>query len=72
MIRLLVATAALAGIATAAPTALAAPATSTPTAIAESGSGGTGSALLDAPVGLLKVILCGGTAGPHPIPFCNS
>ncbi|WP_278261139.1 hypothetical protein [Nocardia sp. AG03] len=67
--RLLVATAAIAGIAAAAPAAMAAP---TPTVIAESGSGGTGSALLDAPIGLLKVILCGGTAGTHPIPFCNS
>ncbi|MEV0333976.1 hypothetical protein [Nocardia sp. NPDC050717] len=70
MVRILVATAAVAGIAAGASPALAAP---TPTAaIADSGSAGTGSALLDAPIGLLKVILCGGTAGPHPIPFCNS
>lgn len=73
MIRVLVATAAVAGIATAgAAPALAAPA-STPAVIAETGSAGTGSALIDFPLGFLKLIICGpwGAAEPHPNPMCR-
>lgn len=72
MIRILVATAAVAGIATAgvAP-ALAAPAA--PAVIAESGSAGTGSALIDFPLGIVKLLICGpwGAAEPHPNPMCR-
>ncbi|APE37697.1 hypothetical protein BOX37_31380 [Nocardia mangyaensis] len=72
MIRLVVATAAVAGIAT----ATASPAMATPAApavIAESGSAGTGSAVLDFPIGFLKLILCGTWASPEPhyIPLCR-
>ncbi|WP_280300360.1 hypothetical protein [Nocardia neocaledoniensis] len=73
MIRVLVATAAVAGIATAgAAPALAAPA-STPAVIAETGSAGTGSALIDLPLGFLKLIMCGPWAStePHPNPMCR-
>ncbi|MFD6455668.1 hypothetical protein ACWFRF_09715 [Nocardia sp. NPDC055165] len=71
MIRVLVATAAVAGIAAGAPTALAAPAQ--PTVVAESGSAGTGSAAIDIPLGFLKLILCGPWAStePHPNPTCR-
>ncbi|WP_067978442.1 hypothetical protein [Nocardia caishijiensis] len=72
MIRILVTTAAVAGIAagTASP-ALAAPAQ--PAVIAESGSAGTGSALIDFPLGIMKLIICGpwGAAEPHPNPMCR-
>jgi hypothetical protein len=71
MIRVLVATVAVAGIAAAAPTALAAPAQ--PAVVAESGSAGTGSALIDFPLGFLKLIICGpwGSTQPHPNPMCR-
>ncbi|MFD4352346.1 hypothetical protein ACFWPX_07290 [Nocardia sp. NPDC058518] len=66
MIRVLVATAAVAGIAAGASPALAAPAQ--PAVVAESGSAGTGSALVDIPLGFLKLIICGPWASPEPHP----
>ncbi|WP_181698837.1 hypothetical protein [Nocardia sp. GTS18] len=72
MIRVLVTTAAVAGIAAGATSpALAAPAQ--PAVIAESGSAGTGSALIDFPLGIMKLIICGpwGAAEPHPNPMCR-
>ncbi|WP_446223526.1 hypothetical protein ACTWPB_28395 [Nocardia sp. IBHARD005] len=71
MIRVLVATAAVAGIAAGASPALAAPAQ--PAVIAESGSAGTGSALVDIPLGFLELIICGpwASAEPHPNPMCR-
>ncbi|MDO3649357.1 hypothetical protein [Nocardia mangyaensis] len=72
MVRILVATVAAAGIAAGgASPALAAPAS--PAVIAESGSSGTGSAVLDFPIGFLKLILCGTWASPEPhyIPLCR-
>ncbi len=69
MIRVLIATAAVAGIAVGASPAHAAP-TAT---IAETGSAGTGSALVDIPLGFLKIIVCGPWASsePHPNPMCR-
>ncbi|MFD3744796.1 hypothetical protein [Nocardia sp. NPDC058633] len=71
MIRVLVATAAVAGLAAGASPALAAPAQ--PAVVAESGSAGTGSALVDFPLGFLKLIICGpwGSTQPHPNPMCR-
>ncbi|MFE6923650.1 hypothetical protein ACFVAV_21680 [Nocardia sp. NPDC057663] len=71
MVRILVATAAVAGIAAGASPAVASPAT--PAVIAESGSAGTGSALVDFPLGFLKFIICGPWASsqPHPNPICR-
>ncbi|MGM7646537.1 MULTISPECIES: hypothetical protein [unclassified Nocardia] len=72
MIRVLVTTAAVAGIAAGATSpALAAPAQ--PAVIAESGSAGTGSALIDFPLGIMKLLICGpwGAAEPHPNPMCR-
>ncbi|GGN98721.1 hypothetical protein [Nocardia rhizosphaerihabitans] len=71
MVRILVATAAVAGIAAGASPAVAAPAT--PAVIAESGSAGTGSALVDFPLGFLKLLICGpwGSSQPHPNPMCR-
>ncbi|MFC4374065.1 hypothetical protein ACFO5K_08095 [Nocardia halotolerans] len=72
MIRILVTTAAVAGIAAGATSpAVAEPAQ--PAVIAESGSSGTGSALIDFPLGFLKVIICGPWASPEPhyIPMCR-
>ncbi|MGW6423492.1 hypothetical protein ACWF82_12515 [Nocardia sp. NPDC055053] len=71
MIRILVATAAVAGIAAGASPAVAAPAT--PAVIAESGSAGTGSALIDFPLGFIKLLICGpwGSSQPHPNPMCR-
>ncbi|MEV0435717.1 hypothetical protein [Nocardia sp. NPDC050413] len=72
MIRVLVTTAAVAGIAAGATSpALAAPAQ--PAVIAESGSAGTGSALVDFPLGIMKLLICGpwGAAEPHPNPMCR-
>ncbi|MFD6389884.1 hypothetical protein [Nocardia sp. NPDC060259] len=66
MVRILVATAAVAGIAAGASPAVAAPAA--PGVIAE-GSVGTGSALIDFPLGFLKFILCHGAGGPSN-PIC--
>ncbi|MEV6215200.1 hypothetical protein ACFWM1_06550 [Nocardia sp. NPDC058379] len=71
MVRILVATAAIAGIAAGASPAVAAPAA--PAVIAESGSAGTGSAAIDLPLGLLKLLVCGpwGSTQPHPNPMCR-
>ncbi|MGS2807413.1 hypothetical protein [Nocardia sp. MW-W600-9] len=71
MVRILVATAAIAGIAAGASPALAAPAT--PAVIAESGSAGTGSAAIDFPLGIIKLLICGpwGSTQPHPNPMCR-
>ncbi|MFI5500075.1 hypothetical protein ACIA5E_13505 [Nocardia asteroides] len=70
MVRILVATAAVAGIAAGASPAAAAPA---PAVVAESGSAGTGSALVDIPLGFLKLLACGPWAStePHPNPMCR-
>ncbi|MFD3596276.1 hypothetical protein ACFWU5_26450 [Nocardia sp. NPDC058640] len=67
MIRILLATTAIAGIATAgAAPALAAPAR--PAAMA-----GTGSAAIDVPLAIINILLCGPYAGaePHPTPACR-
>ncbi|MFI1238704.1 hypothetical protein [Nocardia salmonicida] len=71
MIRVLVAVAAVAGIAAGAPAALAAPAQ--PAVVAESGSAGTGSALIDLPLGFIKLAICGiwGSTEPNPNPICR-
>ncbi|NKX87474.1 hypothetical protein HGA10_09145 [Nocardia coubleae] len=72
MIRVLVTTAAVAGIAAGATSpALAAPAQ--PAVIAESGSSGTGSALVDFPLGFMMILICGPWASPepHPNPICR-
>lgn len=71
MTRILVATAAVAGIVAGASPALAAPAQ--PAVVAESGSAGTGSAVLDFPLGFLELIMCGPWASPepHPMPICR-
>ncbi|WP_336086226.1 hypothetical protein [Nocardia sp. SSK8] len=74
MARILLATAAVVGIAAGGVTpALAAPAPAAPAVIAESGSAGTGSALIDLPLGFLKLLICGpwGAAEPHPNPMCR-
>ncbi|MFF2085484.1 hypothetical protein ACFVVM_17050 [Nocardia sp. NPDC058176] len=73
MTRILVATAAVAVLGAGASPALASPAPAPAVAIAESGSAGTGSAVLDFPLGFLKLILCGTWASPEPhyIPFCR-
>jgi hypothetical protein len=71
MVRILVATAAIAGIAAGASPAVAAPAALA--VIAESGSAGTGSAAIDLPLGLLELLVCGpwGSTQPHPNPMCR-
>ncbi|MEV0682661.1 hypothetical protein AB0I35_02235 [Nocardia sp. NPDC050378] len=72
MIRVLVTTAAVAGIAAGATSpALAAPAQ--PAVIAETGSAGTGSALVDFPLGIMKILVCGiwASSEPHPSPICR-
>ncbi|MBC7304247.1 MAG: hypothetical protein H5T78_25290 [Nocardia sp.] len=71
MIRILVATVAVAGIAAGASPAVASPAA--PAFVAESGSAGTGSALVDFPLGFLMFIICGpwASAEPHPNPMCR-
>ncbi|MFF0530635.1 hypothetical protein ACFYT3_19825 [Nocardia amikacinitolerans] len=55
--------------------AMAAPAPVAPQAaqVADSGSSGTGSAAIDLPLGLLKLLLCGpwGSTQPHPNPTCR-
>ncbi|WP_194817329.1 hypothetical protein [Nocardia sp. XZ_19_385] len=70
-----VATAAAAIMFAGAAPAIAAPAPAAPqaTAVAESGSSGTGSSLIDLPLGLLKLIMCGpwGSTQPHPNPSCR-
>ncbi|MFE3546537.1 hypothetical protein ACFXK0_26540 [Nocardia sp. NPDC059177] len=71
MVRILVATMAVTGIAAAGISpALATPAT--PAVIAE-GSTDTGSALLDFPLGFVKLLICGiwATPEPHPNPICR-
>ncbi|MEU8896815.1 hypothetical protein [Nocardia sp. NPDC048505] len=55
----------------------AAPAVAAPQApvapVAEGGWGGTGSAAIDFPLGLLKLLMCGpwGSTQPHPNPSCR-
>ncbi|MEV6273959.1 hypothetical protein [Nocardia sp. NPDC051832] len=73
--KFVVATAAAAIMGAGAAPAVAAPVAVAPAVapVADSGSSGTGSAVIDFPLGILKVILCGawGSTQPHPNPMCR-